>query len=108
MHHPQAKPDIREKYLKDLDQLKYKYPIVYLDESGFKSHEHRSYGYSKQGTPCYGSYNWQLKNQTNAIGAIIKVGYLQSVYLIVRLILMYFIFGWKNFLSQSYPKTVLL
>ncbi|WP_430731961.1 transposase, partial [Acinetobacter johnsonii] len=43
---------------------------MYLDESGFKSHEYRPHGYSKQGIPCYGTYNWQLKNQTNAIGAI--------------------------------------
>ena len=27
---------------------------------------------SRQGTPCHGTYNWQLKNQTNAIGAIYK------------------------------------
>ena len=67
---PQPKPEIREKYLKTLDELKHKHPIVYLDESGFKSHEQRPYGYSKRGTACYGSYNWQLKNQTNAIGAI--------------------------------------
>ena len=53
-----------------MDQLKCRHPIIYLDESGFKSHEHRSHGYSRQGTPCYGTYNWQLKNQTNVIGAI--------------------------------------
>ena len=45
-------------------------PIIYLDESGFKSHENRPYGYSDRGTKCFGQYNWQLKNQTNAIGAI--------------------------------------
>ncbi|MCC3307705.1 IS630 family transposase [Psychrobacter sanguinis] len=44
--------------------------IIYLDESGFKSHENRPHGYSYKGKPCFGSYNWQLKNQTNAIGAI--------------------------------------
>ncbi|HAV5311030.1 MULTISPECIES: IS630 family transposase [Acinetobacter calcoaceticus/baumannii complex] len=62
--------ELREQYLKDLNRLGCKHPIIYLDESGFKSHEHRPQGYSKQGTPCYGTYNWQLKNQTNAIGAI--------------------------------------
>ncbi len=67
---PAGKTEIREQYLNDLHELKNTYPIVYLDESGFKSHEHRPYGYSKQGTPCYGTYNWQLKNQTNVIGAI--------------------------------------
>ncbi|PSE77885.1 transposase, partial [Acinetobacter nosocomialis] len=30
--------------------------MIYLDESGFKSHEHRPQGYSKQGNPCYGTY----------------------------------------------------
>lgn len=41
-----------------------------MDESGFKSHDHRPYGYSDQGKPCYGSFNWQVKNQTKAIGAL--------------------------------------
>ena len=68
--HPKAKTELREQYLKDLNRLRYQHPIIYLDESGFKSHEHRPHGYSKQGIPCYGTYNWQLKNQTNAIGAI--------------------------------------
>ncbi|WP_411800695.1 transposase [Acinetobacter pollinis] len=44
--------------------------MVYLDESGFKSHDYRPYGYFPKGTLCYGSFNWQLKNQTNAIGAL--------------------------------------
>lgn len=70
MRHPKAKTELREQYLKDLNRLRYQHPIIYLDESGFKSHEHRPHGYSKQGIPCYGTYNWQLKNQTNAIGAI--------------------------------------
>ncbi|WP_115218578.1 hypothetical protein [Suttonella indologenes] len=30
------------------------------------------YGYSHKGRPCLGKYNWQLKNQSNAIGAIHK------------------------------------
>lgn len=53
-----------------MSEPRYQHPIVYIDESGFKLHEHRPYGYSIQGTPCLGSYNWQLKNQTNAIGII--------------------------------------
>ncbi|WP_201558978.1 transposase, partial [Psychrobacter sp. 72-O-c] len=44
--------------------------MIYLDESGFKSHDHRPYGYAQKGHHCFGIYNWQLKNQTNAIGAI--------------------------------------
>jgi transposase len=47
-----------------------KRPIVYLDESGFKAHDHRPYGYAPKGESCVGQYNWQLKNKTNAIGAI--------------------------------------
>lgn len=45
--------------------------IVYLDESGFKSNDHRPYGYASRGKVCLGQYNWQLKNQTNAIGALV-------------------------------------
>jgi hypothetical protein len=47
-------------------------PIIYLDESGFKAHDYRPYGYSPKGEKCVGQYNWQLKNTTNAIGAIYK------------------------------------
>ncbi|HSP85100.1 MAG TPA: transposase, partial [Psychrobacter sp.] len=43
---------------------------MYLDESGLKSHDNRPYGYSNRGKKCFGQYNWQLKKQTNAIGAI--------------------------------------
>ncbi|WP_201595851.1 transposase, partial [Psychrobacter sanguinis] len=45
-------------------------PIIYIDESGFKSHDYRPYGYAKKGEKCFGKCNWQLKNKTNAIGAI--------------------------------------
>jgi hypothetical protein len=45
-------------------------PIIYLDESGFKAHDCRPYGYSPKGKQCFGKYNWQLKNKTHAIGAI--------------------------------------
>ena len=63
--HPKAKTELREQYLKDLNRLRYQHPIIYLDESGFKSHEHRPQGYSKQGNPCYGTYNWQWLCCTN-------------------------------------------
>ncbi|MDN3503563.1 transposase [Psychrobacter sp. 5A.1] len=42
-------------------------PIIYLDESGFKSHDNRPHGYCYKGQKCFSEYNWQLKNQTNAI-----------------------------------------
>ncbi|WP_115306000.1 transposase [Suttonella ornithocola] len=43
-----------------------------LDERGFKSHESRGYGYAPRGEACLGQYDWQLKNQTNAIGAVMN------------------------------------
>lgn len=30
----------------------------------------RPYGYSLRGTPCFQSHTWQVKNQTNVIGAL--------------------------------------
>ena len=36
-----------------------------------KAHDNRPYGYSERGEVCFGEYNWQLKNKTNAIGAIL-------------------------------------
>ncbi|WP_174520393.1 transposase, partial [Bergeriella denitrificans] len=43
---------------------------MYLDESGFKVNSYRPYAYAGRGEACYDTYNWQTKNQTNAIGAI--------------------------------------
>jgi hypothetical protein len=56
--------------------------------------------------PCLGQYNWQLKNQTNAIGAIHKGIYFQSVYLTAKSIQMFFIFGLSNSSYQNYQKIV--
>jgi hypothetical protein len=44
------------------------YPIVYLDESGFKSDTFRPKAYAKRGQTCTGVFDWNLK-QTNVIGA---------------------------------------
>lgn len=57
-------------FIEALDQLQQRHPVVYLDESGLKSDDHRPYGYSPKETPRYNSFNWQLKNQTNAIGTL--------------------------------------
>ena len=46
------------------------HPIVYLDESGFRKNCYRPYGYSAKGKRCYTRYDWQGRNQTNAIGAL--------------------------------------
>ena len=69
--HPQANPEKCQEFIEQLEAYETsKRPIIYLDESGFKAHDHRVYGYSPKGEPCVGKYNWQLKNITNAIGAI--------------------------------------
>ncbi|WP_338067510.1 transposase [Moraxella equi] len=63
--------ELRQQFVKQLEQYKQdNRPIVYLDESGFRGNTHRPYAYAHQSQRCYGTYNWQAKNQTNAIGAI--------------------------------------
>ncbi|WP_062501745.1 IS630 family transposase, partial [Moraxella lacunata] len=63
--------ELRQQFVKQLEQYKQdNRPIVYLDESGFRGDTHRPYAYAHQSQRCYGTYNWQAKNQTNAIGAI--------------------------------------
>ncbi|ULJ61528.1 IS630 family transposase [Wielerella bovis] len=47
-----------------------KRPIVYIDESGFKNQTYRPYAYAPRGQVCHGNHNWQIKNITNAIGAL--------------------------------------
>lgn len=47
-------------------------PLIYIDESGFQSESTRTHSYSLQGTRAEGEFNWQLKNCSNAIGAIIE------------------------------------
>ena len=71
LNHPKADAELRCLFLEQLHQFeKDNRPIIFLDESGFKSHDNRPHGYSNKGQKCFGEYNWQLKNQTNAIGAI--------------------------------------
>lgn len=43
-----------------------------MDESSFEHETIRSYGYAPTGKPCIDSYNWQVKKQTNVIGALCK------------------------------------
>ena len=67
---PKVDTGQRRLFLEQLHQFeKDNRAIIFLDESGFKSHDNRPYGYSKKGHKCFGEYNWQLKNQPNAIGA---------------------------------------
>lgn len=71
LNHPKANEELRRLFLEQLHHFeKNDRAIIYLDESGFKSHDNRPHGYSYKGQQCFGDYNWQLKNQTNAIGAI--------------------------------------
>ena len=71
LHHPKSDEEKRQLFAEQLAWYeKDNRPVVYLDESGFKAHDYRPYGYAKKGEKCFGEHNWQLKNQTNAIGAI--------------------------------------
>ena len=71
LKHPKADEQKRQQFLEALNNnLSEHKPIIYLDESGFKSHDCRTYGYALKGKACIGQYNWQLKNHTNAIGAL--------------------------------------
>ena len=71
LKHPKADDNLRRLFLEQLSEFEESdRAIIYLDESGFKSHDNRPKGYASKGKPCLGQYNWQLKNQTNAIGAI--------------------------------------
>jgi transposase len=44
---------------------------VYLDESGFAQSMPRTHGYSPRGERCFGQHNWQTKERTNVIGALV-------------------------------------
>lgn len=71
LKHPKTKPEEIEQFL----SLKQKYeqshhPIVYIDESGFKNQTYRPYAYAPKGQTCHARYDWQIKNTSNAIGAL--------------------------------------
>lgn len=71
MRHPQSDEGKRADFTQQLQSYEQSNrPIIYLDESGFKSHDYRPYAYASRGQKCHDTYNWQLKNITNAIGAI--------------------------------------
>lgn len=68
MKHPKADDTKRTAFTEQLIQYQQaNRPIIYLDESGFKSNEYRPYAYTPKDQKCYDTYNWQLKNLTNAI-----------------------------------------
>ncbi|MEA9445042.1 transposase [Candidatus Fukatsuia symbiotica] len=45
--------------------------MVYLDESGFAKDMPRIHGYSPRGQRCFGVQDWQAKDRTNVIGALL-------------------------------------
>ena len=46
--HPQANPEKCQEFIEQLEAYETnKRPIIYLDESGFKAHDHRVYVYRK-------------------------------------------------------------
>ena len=53
-----------------IEYLEQHLPLVYIDESGFQSESTRLHSYSPQGTRAEAEFNWQLKNCSNAIGAL--------------------------------------
>jgi hypothetical protein len=44
----------------------------YIDESDFQSESTRLHSYSLKGARAEAEFNWQLKNCSNAIGALIE------------------------------------
>ena len=71
MDHPQADETKRQLFIEQLQTYQAQNrAIIYLDESGFKPSDYRPYAYAPRGQKCFDRHNWQLKNITNAIGAI--------------------------------------
>lgn len=71
LSHPKANQDDRHRFSERIARYQREaIPIVYLDESGFRSQWLRRYGWSMKGQRCYGEYDWHMNNQTNAIGAL--------------------------------------
>ncbi|PJI28506.1 hypothetical protein CU478_14055 [Acinetobacter pseudolwoffii] len=55
-----------------MEDLEPAIPLIYIDESGFQSDDTRSHSYSYIGTRAEGTFNSQVKNSYNAVGALIK------------------------------------
>ena len=45
--------------------------VVFIDESGFADDMPRTHGYALSGTRCYGKQDWNARDRTNVIGALI-------------------------------------
>ena len=46
--------------------------LSYVDESGFTFDIPRRCGYLTVGDRCYGTYNWNVKERENIIGALVN------------------------------------
>ena len=49
-----------------------KKPIIYVDESGFAHDMPRTHGYAPVGARCFGKQEWNPKQRTNVIGALLN------------------------------------
>lgn len=73
LNHPKADPAARQRFKNRIIDLKRDAKlVVYIDESGFGKSWLRTHGWSLKGQRCYGDYDWHMKNQTNAIGALYR------------------------------------
>ena len=80
MQHPKASQQARINFQQKINAYQQAGPpIVDLDESGLAQDMPRRHGYSKKGTPCYGTQNWQAKGRVNAMGALMGMTFLTVV-----------------------------
>ncbi len=77
LKHPKACDDKRRAFMSLIEEYETQgKEVVYLDESGFEQDMPRRYGYSTQGTRCYGTQDWHAKGRLNAIGAIVGMTFI--------------------------------
>ena len=77
LKHPKACDDKRADFVSRINSYESQgKEIIDLDESGFAQDMSRHYGYSEQGTRCYGTQDWHAKGRLNAIGAIVGMTFL--------------------------------
>ncbi|WP_226883510.1 IS630 family transposase [Neisseria yangbaofengii] len=69
--HPKANRGLRKNFLKLLHRyIRRNRPVVYLDESGFRTSCYRPYAYAPKSRRCYALHDWQGHHQTDAVGAL--------------------------------------
>lgn len=70
--HPKLDARQREQFKHLIEDLEPEFLLIYIDESVFQRDDTRSHSYSYKRTRAEGTFNWQVKNSCNAIGALIK------------------------------------